>query len=189
MATTARRLTFDDLDAMPEEHEGDRHELIDGELVVTPVPVPNHQIVSVNILYALEQHNREHKLGRVLPAPTGIRLAPDNLLIPDIIFIAQDRLHVIGPRTVDAAPDLVVEILSPGTRQRDLTVKRALHARFGVQEYWIVDPAARTVTVLALAGDRFAPVPHAEGGAIVSRVLPGIDLALDDVFSGTTESR
>jgi Uma2 family endonuclease len=128
-------------------------------------------------------------LGLVLPAPTGIRLTPDNLLIPDITFVARDRLHVIGPRTVDAAPDLVVEILSPGTRQRDLTVKRALYARFGVQEYWIVDPDARTVTVLAMVGDRFAPVPHAEGGAIVSRVLPGLELTLEDAFTAVAESR
>ena len=64
-----------------------------------------------------------------------------------------------APKTIDAAPDLVVEILSPGTRRRDLTTKRELYARFGVQEYWIVDPEARTVTVLALVGDKYEPVP------------------------------
>jgi Uma2 family endonuclease len=189
MATTIKRLTYEDLETIPQEHEGDRHELIDGELVVTPVPIPDHQIISINIVYELERHVREQRLGQVLHAPTGVRLTPDNLLIPDIIFIARDRLHVIGPRTVDAAPDLVVEILSPGTRERDLTVKRALYARFGVQEYWIVDPDARTVTVLALAGDRFVPVPHAEGGAIVSRMMPGLELTLEDVFTGIIESR
>jgi Uma2 family endonuclease len=77
-----------------------------------------------------------------------------------------------------------VEILSPGTRLRDLDTKRAIYARFGIQEYWIVDPDARTLTVLSLAGVKFEPVPGEEGGAIASRVLPGLTLALKDVFAG-----
>ena len=181
------RLTYDDLESIPREHEGDRHELIDGGLVVTPSPIPVHQIISVNIEYALLRHVRERGLGIVLDAPIDIRFTPENVLIPDIIFIAQDRLHIIGPKTIDAAPDLVVEILSPGTRRRDLEIKRALYARFGVQEYWIVDPDARTLSVLALASDKFEPVPAGEGGAIASRVLPGLTLALNDVFAGVEQ--
>ena len=98
-------------------------------------------------------------LGLVLDAPIDVRLTPDNVLIPDVMFIARDRLHIIGPKAIDAPPDLVVEILSPGTRQRDLATKRTLYARFGVQEYWIVDPDARSVTVLTLAGDHYEEVP------------------------------
>jgi Uma2 family endonuclease len=184
MATTARRLTFEDLELIPEEHEGDRQELIDGELVVTPVRLIKHQIVSMNIISALDRFVRDGGLGRVLHAPTGVRFTPDNLLIPDIVFVAQNRLHIIGPKTIDAAPDLVVEILSPGTRRRDLDTKRGLYARFGVQEYWIVDPDACTLSVLALASDKFEPVPSGEGGAITSRVLPGPMLALQDVCAG-----
>jgi Uma2 family endonuclease len=184
MATTVKRLTYDDLEAIPQDREGDRHEIINGELVVTPVPLIKHQIVSMNILSALDRLVRDGDLGRVLHPPTGVRLTPDNLLIPDIIFIAKDRLHVIGPKTVDAPPDLVVEILSPGTRQRDLTTKRELYARFGVREYWIVDLDARTVTILALAGNTYQPVPGGEGGAIQSRVLPGFRLTLEAVFEG-----
>jgi Uma2 family endonuclease len=184
MATTVKRLTYDDLEAIPQDREGDRHEIINGELVVTPVPLITHQIVSMNILSALDRLVRDGDLGRVLHPPTGVRLTPDNLLIPDIIFIAKDRLHVIGPKTVDAPPDLVVEILSPGTRQRDLTTKRELYARFGVREYWIVDLDARTVTILALAGNTYQPVPAGEGGAIQSRVLPEFRLTLEAVFEG-----
>ncbi len=181
------RLTYVDLEAIPREHEGDRHELINGELVVTPSPIPTHQIISVNIEYALLRHVRERDLGMVLHAPIDIRFTPGNVLNPDIIYIAQDRLHIVGPKTVDAAPDLIVEILSPGTRRRDLEAKRALYARFGVQEYWIVDPDTRTLTVLALAGNTYVPVPGGEGGAIASRVLPGLTLALNDVFAGVEQ--
>ena len=184
MATTVKRLTYDDLERIPEDREGDRHELIDGELFVTPSPMPVHQIVSGNIEYALANHVRARNLGMVLHAPIDIRLTPDNVLIPDIIFIARGRLHVIGPKTVDAAPDLVVEILSPGTRQRDLGVKRTLYARFGVQEYWIVDPSARSVSVLVLTGDHFEPVALGEEGAIRSRLLPELKLTLEEVFAG-----
>jgi Uma2 family endonuclease len=188
MATSIKHLTYDDLESIPLERPGDRHEIIDGELVVTPSPIPPHQIVSINIVYPLVHHVRERNLGMVLDAPIDIRLTPDNVLIPDIIFIARDRLHIIGPKTIDAAPDLVVEILSPGTRRRDLTTKRELYARFGVREYWIVDPDKRTVTVLALTGDKYEPIPLTDDGKIRSRVLPDLDLALSDVFTGIAGS-
>jgi Uma2 family endonuclease len=118
---------------------------------------------------------------------TGIHFSSDTLLIPDIIFVAQDRLHILGEKAIEAAPNLVVEILSPGTRRRDLTIKRNLYARFGVQEYWIVDPDAETVTVLALVNDRYEPFAGDVEGTIVSRVLPGLVLTLDEVFEGVRE--
>jgi Uma2 family endonuclease len=183
MAITTR-LTYDDLESIPQEREGDRHELIDGELVVTPSPIPRHQIASANIVQALQGHVREGDLGLVLYAPTDVRLTPDNVLIPDILFVTRDRLHIIGPKAIDAPPDLVVEILPPGTRQRDLSTKSALYARFGVQEYWIVDPESRIVPVLSLVGDHYVPIPLADEVAIESRVLPGLELTLASVFAG-----
>lgn len=182
MATTIKRLTYDDLESIPQEREGDRHEIIDGELIVTPAPAPPHQFASRNVFRRLDRHVSRARLGEVLFAPVDIRLTPDIVLIPDIIFIAKDRLHIVGPKTVDAAPDLVVEILSPGTRQRDLTVKRDLYARFGVREYWIVDPDRRTVEVLELVGDAYRLVPLLEGSVIQSRVLPELRLTLEMVF-------
>lgn len=186
MASTTQRLTYDDLEEIPQEREGDRHELIDGELFVTPSPVPAHQIVSMNLTRHIDRHVTDGQLGTVLYAPVDIRLTPDNVLIPDIIFISTDRLHVIGAKAVDAPPDLVVEILSPGTRRRDLDVKRALYARFGVQEYWIIDLDARTVGVLALIGVSYETLPLRENGSVQSRVLPGLTLGLDEVFADLT---
>ncbi len=183
MATTATRLTYDDLESIPQDREGDRHELINGELIVTPAPIPIHQIISTNIEYAILQHVWDSDLGMMLHAPIDIRLTPDNVLSPDVIFITRDREHIVGPKAVDAPPALVVEILSPGTRRRDLTVKRELYARFGVREYWIVDPKARSVTVLALSGDTYMQIPSGEDGAIQSRVLPGLTLTLAAVFA------
>ncbi len=182
MVATVRRLTYDDLSAIPQERVGDRHELIDGELVVTPSPTPRHQIISVRLVVKLSQHVDEHDLGTVIDAPVDVRLTPEIVLIPDIVFISRDRDHIIGPKTVDAAPDLVVEVLSPGTRQRDLGAKRDLYARFGVQEYWIVDPEDQSLTILVLQGDRFQPVPLGEDERLISRLFPGLVLDRDQIF-------
>jgi Uma2 family endonuclease len=159
MAITARRWTVEEVEALPEEHPGDRHELIDGELFVSPVPIIKHQDCSENIAFALQRHVRRNRLGRVYTAPTGVRLRHDTLVIPDICFVERGRLHMIGAKTIDGAPDLIVEILSPGTRQRDLSTKPALYARSGVAEYWIVDPNVRSVRVLTLTGDPYSGNP------------------------------
>ena len=186
MATTLKRLTVDDLDAIPEEHEGDRHELIDGELVVTPVPIIKHQIVSKRIFRYLDRHVENQNLGEVFAAPTGIRLDEHHLLIPDVWFVARDRLPSLGVKTMDAAPDLVIEILSPGTRRRDLNTKRELYARFRVPEYWIVDPEKEAITVFTLAGSDYDLVPAGPDGAVHSPVLPALRLTPDMVFTPIT---
>jgi Uma2 family endonuclease len=182
MASTAIRLTVDDLELIPEERVGDRHELIDGELIVTTVPVTAHQRVSFNLALALGAYVHGAELGEV-HAAMGVRLQPDTLLVPDLCVVARDRLHIAGEKAIDGPPDLIIEILSPGTRRRDMTVKQSLYARFGVREYWLVDHDARSVTVLALADGRYAAVaPHDDGG-IRSRVLPGLQLTLAQVFA------
>jgi Uma2 family endonuclease len=183
MATTARRLTLEDLEALPEEHPGDRHELIDGELFVSPVPLLNHQIVSMNLVRALDRHVVDEQLGMVFSAPTGVRLAEDTLVIPDVCFVSRSRLQQLGAKGVVGPPDLIVEILSPGTRRRDLGLKRALYRRFKVPEYWIVDPDEQSVTGLTLTDDRYEVVPVSEDGMIRSRVLPGLKLPIEQVFA------
>ena len=187
MALATKKLTFCDLEAIPEERPGDRHELIDGELVVTPSCTPYHQVVLGDVIFPLDKLVRDGNLGTILPGPIGVRFTPDNVLIPDMIYVIQDRRHVIGPRVVDAPPDLIVEILSDETRERDLTVKRDLYARFGVQEYWIVDPEARGVSVLGLVGARFEPIPFTEDRVIQSWILPELRLTVEAVFEGIDE--
>jgi Uma2 family endonuclease len=182
MATTAIRLTVDDLELIPEERVGDRHELIDGELFVSPVPNDKHQAVSGNIVYALETFVRQRRLGWVRTAPSGVRLVDDTLVVPDASFLARDHADRRSEKGIVGPPDLIVEILSPGTRGRDLRLKRELYARFGAPEYWIVDPDAKTVSVLSLGEEGYEAVPPTEGGALVSHVLPGFMLEMDEVF-------
>lgn len=183
MAASAQRLTYDERNAVPQERPNDRHELINGALIVIHTPPTRHQGVGGNLLLMLGEHVRAQKSGEIYPGPIDIRLTPHIVLIPDIIFITRDRLHVVGPRTVDAAPDLVVEVLSPDTRERDLGVKRDLYARFGVQEYWIADPDARSLSILALKRDHFEPVAVGDDGRLVSGLFPDLELDLDRIFA------
>src|SRR3954469_10388855 len=184
MATTVKRLTYLDLDVIPEEHKGDRHELIDGELVVTPSPVPEHQVIVKNLVFRLEQHIDDKDLGTLIPAPIDVVLAPGDVLIPDIIFVRREDSDAIGDKAIMSPPSLVIEILSPGTRRRDLNVKMALYAGYRVPEYWVVDPDVRSVTVLTLAGDKYEEIPHNADNTVRSLVLPDLSLTLEAVFKG-----
>jgi Uma2 family endonuclease len=185
MATTTatKRWTYADLDGLPESEDGSRYEIIDGELVVTPSPIPPHQASSGGLFFELESFVRPRRLGRVLYAPVDVKPAEDEpILIPDLVFVARERLGIIGPKAIEGAPDLVVEILSPSTRERDLGVKRAIYARYGVREYWLVDLDARRVTGLVLRGGRYEPRPQ-EGGIARSEVLPGLAIDVVALFA------
>jgi Uma2 family endonuclease len=184
MATTRRHLTVDDLDPLSEVHEGERHELIDGLLFVTPVSALKHQIVSLNLIRALDRHVDGEKLGMLFAPPTGVRLSADTLVVPDLLFVAKDHLPDPSAWMIEVAPDLVAEILSPGTRRRDLRTKRELYAQFGVREYWIVDPDAKSVEILTIDDGRYEQALPGEDGALGSHVLPGLVLTLAQVFDG-----
>ena len=176
-----RTLTVADLYAIPESVRGERFELIDGDLLVNPAPIPMHQIVSGNLMLHLELHVRANKLGRVIAAP-GLHVDEHTYVVPDIVLIAKEHIEIIGPVNVVAAPDLVCEILSPGTRRYDQMVKRALYAQIGVREYWLVEPGTRSVTVLVLEAGNFTELTFEDSDAVSSRVLPSLHLRLDELF-------
>lgn len=183
MTATVNRLTYDDLVALQDlpEYEHSRLEIIDGELYVAATPVPFHQRVISNILYGLESVVRPRRLGIVYTAPVTVRLSAETAIEPDILFIRWDRLPIIGPTVVEAAPDLVMEILSPDTRRRDLTVKKLLYERSGVPEYWIIDPKRLEVAIYSLADGQYAAVPIRDAVAR-SIVVPEFTITLADLF-------
>ena len=86
-ATTIPLLTYDDLDFIPKEREGDRHELFDGVLVVTPSPIPAHQIVSANVVHELETVVRPNRLARVLAPPIDVKSPPPLVTVPAVVFV------------------------------------------------------------------------------------------------------
>ena len=128
------RWTYSDSVALPDDQM--RHELIDGEHFVLPSPATTHQEISKRLFRALDAHAERHRLGEVLYAPFDIKLSPYTVLVPDLVFFTTARFaDVVNEKHAVAAPDLVVEILSPGTRRRDLGRKRAVYDCEGVCEY------------------------------------------------------
>src|SRR5258706_9534183 len=140
-------LTIADLDAMPED--GNRYELIEGELFVSCAPSLTHQGIVVSLLFAFSQYLRENPVGKVWPGP-GVIFSDFSGVIPDVIYISNERQKEIatGAR-VSGAPDLIIEILSPGAEneRRDRHAKRQLYRKYGVKEYWIVDPGKLAIEV------------------------------------------
>lgn len=161
-----------------------RYEIIDGELLVTPAPGTRHQRVISELGYRFLQFVRDRKLGEVFFAPTDVVLEEDEVVQPDILFIRAQRVpEVVGEHAIHGAPDLVAEILSPSSLQRDRHRKYALYERSGVREFWIVDPANRAIEVFARGEGRYELVSFsAETGAVTSRVLPGFAVAVGEVM-------
>ena len=171
----SRRYTSADLDQLPDV-EGTRYEIIDGELHVSKQPHWEHQYACHRAAYALEQWNERTDPGLVVPAP-GLIFADDEDVAPDVVWISRERLARVEDEAghFRAAPELVVEVLSPGSanERRDRQVKLALYSRQGVEEYWIVDWRARAVKVYRRAGETLPPVPTLGSDAVLmSPLLP-----------------
>jgi Uma2 family endonuclease len=182
----SRPWTYADLVALPEDQL--RHELIDGEHVVTPSPGTPHQLILWNLTELLAPYLRANPVGTALAGPFDVKLALFTVLVPDLVYFTTERFaRVVNDRHATAAPDLVVEILSPGTRRRDKGRKRVIYDREGVCEYWIVDPEAESIMALrrprADAGlTRVTTWTLEANGALESPLFPGLRLPLRDVF-------
>ena len=183
MATnTQARLTYRDYFDLPESDE--RYELIDGELYMAPTPIPEHQIFVYYLAKVIEEFVTRHRLGRMIISPQDVVLSDDIVVQPDIMFVSNERLHIIKwGQYVQGAPDLVVEVLSPSAERFDRTVKRERYARFGVREYWIADIVGRTIEVNVSSGDKFEVVGvYSEGDAFESTLLTGLEIDISGVF-------
>jgi Uma2 family endonuclease len=180
MQSTRLRFTYRDYLLLP---EGDRRELIEGDFYVVPAPSIWHQTIAANLGMALRAFARGNRLGTVLWAPTDVVLSPESVVQPDILFISNERRGIITEDNVSGAPDLVVEILSPSTADRDRELKLTLYARYGVREYWIVDPEDSSVEVMALEEAGVESARRYTTGRVESPVLPGLEIALAEIFA------
>lgn len=178
------KLSWDDYVLFPED--GKRHELIDGEHFVTPTPVQKHQVIVLNVAAAIRLHLKNHPEGFVYIAPFDVILSDFDVVEPDVLYVSRARAQVIERAPwVKGAPSLVVEVGSPSTRRRDETTKRQLYERYGVDEYWIVDPELDTITVLRRTDERFERVVELrleDGDVLTTPLLPGWALPLREVF-------
>lgn len=179
----ARVLTYAELLAR-EGDEETRRELLEGELHMTPAPGIKHQQVVRNLGFALHQHVRAHALGEVLLAPTDVVLDDHNVVQPDVLFVSTARSHVITPKHIRGAPDLVAEALSPTTSGYDISEKLTVYQRHGVAHYWILDPVERVLREFVLTGPIFVLRSRLQGAATFSpAAFPDLTLALGDVWA------
>jgi Uma2 family endonuclease len=172
------RLTYADWLRFPDD--GRRYEILEGELYVTPPPNVEHQRISRNLLLVLSRLSLD---GEVLCAPLGVRLGDEDVFEPDLVVILREHSDRIGAQVIEGAPDIVIEILSPGSARRDLGPKREKYREAGVPEYWIVDPASSSVEVLALRDKAY--VRHGvfkKSEILRSALLPELEVALAEVF-------
>jgi len=174
------RFNYHDYLQLPEDK---RYEILDGELSMVPAPNIRHQRVSKRIEMALIRQVEEKGLGEILDAPCDVLLSNENVVQPDILFVRKERLAIIGEANIPGPPDLVIEILSPHTRHKDLTIKRKIYARFGIYEYWIVDPDAATVEVLTCKESGYVTAGiYRDSDQLSSPLLPDLALRLSEIF-------
>ncbi len=178
--TLKQRLDYDDLAATP--NDGKRYELIDGILLVTPSPIPLHQRVSRGLERQLEAFFEP--LGcEVFHAPVDLILTKHDVVVPDVLVV-EDAASVTE-RAIEAPPLLVVEILSPGTRKTDRTIKFQLYARRGIRHYWIVDAKARRIECFRATGGSYELVADATGETPLRHpAWPGLQIDLAALWAG-----
>ena len=193
MAGTARtprvKLTYDDFVRFPDD--GMRHELIDGEHYVTPSPNTKHQAIAFNLANAFGGYLRAHPIGAAFIAPFDVVFSDLDVVEPDLLYISRDRAEILTKQHVRGAPDLAVEILSPGTRKTDEVIKRKLYDRFGVREYWVVDPELEAIKIYRRSGDAFpraAELSVEHEDTLTTPLLPDFSVALTEIFAVPLET-
>lgn len=154
-----RSWTYDDFARLP--NDGNRYEVIAGDLYMTPAPRPVHQRIAFRLGFLIESFLQQHDLGGwVATSPVDVLFAEGDYVEPDLVFVRREREGIIGERGIEAAPDLVVEVVSDSTADRDRGIKRKRYAWFGVPEYWVVDVDAGHVEVYRMTVDPLRPEIH-----------------------------
>lgn len=182
------RFTYKDYLSLPDD--GKRYQVIEGEISMVPAPAPYHQDILWKLLVLLRIFVEERGLGRVYFAPCDVVLSEEDIVQPDIFFIAKEREHIITEKNIQGAPDLVIEILSPFTAKLDKTAKLKLYERSGVKEYWLVDPDREEIEVLTLKRKSYKStgifgIEH----SFESGLLKGLMIRVKDIFSSLRAQR
>ena len=187
---TKKKISFEDYLLMPEINHP--YEIIDGEFMPSPAPLPVHQRIALNIVMALNPYVQAKDLGVVFYAPVDIIVQrhPLRTRQPGVLFIHKDRLPGTGFDAIEAlqileiAPDLVVEVLSSSDTAKVLSGKLSDYQRIGVKECWLVSRESRSVEVLQLTKEQFQRLGHVGlGETIRSQVLPDLRLTVNAIFT------
>lgn len=176
-------ITVYDLEATPDD--GKIYELFEGELSAAKAPSLKHQEIITNFAAILRPYLWQNPIGQIWVTP-GVIFDEYNSAIPDLVFVAKERINQIASGIhIVGAPDLAIEIMSPGSEnvRRDQIVKRQTYARFGVKEYWIVEPTVEIIEISRLQENVLASVGvFRNADEISSPLLPDLKFTVKDVF-------
>lgn len=162
-----------------------RYELIDGDRYITRASPTKHQRVSGNLLLLLSIHLKKNKSAEIFAAPLDVVLSEFDVVQPDLLFISASRASIITEKNIQGAPDLIIEIISESTRKTDEIIKRKLYERYGVSEYWIVDPELETVKVYRMIEQgyvRTAEHSKENPDTLTTPFFPGLQIPLSGIF-------
>ena len=185
MPQASFKLGLEDYDLFPDD--GQRHELIDGEHVVTAAPNSRHQRVVMRLGTALNTYAEAYRMAVVLPAPTDVILSPHDVVQPDLLLVTVGRRDIVRNR-VEGPPDLAIEVLSPSSRRIDEVLKRRAYERCGVAELWILDPDVERVRVYRRSEDggpfsRAVELAAEHGDVLETPLLPGFRITAAELFA------
>ncbi len=182
MAQPKPRIKFTVKDYMTTP-EDKRYQLLDGELILAPAPTTRHQRILLRLYDEVNRFVQSNQLGEVLLSPCDVVLSDHDVLEPDLLFVSNSRSNIVTRANLQGAPDLVVEILSPGTAGYDRGYKQTLCGRHGVREYWLVDPDAATVEVLVESAQGLElAATYTREDILTSPLLAGLVIELAAVF-------
>jgi len=174
--------TYDDYAALHDD--GNRYEIVNGVLIMTPAPSPEHQDIVGEIFSALRTHIKLAGLGRVFTGPLDVDLGPKNVYQPDLVVVLNTHLDRVAEKKIIGAPDLVVEVASPSTAAYDRLTKYEKYAHAGIREYWMVKPKSRSVEVLVLEGREYRSLGIFRGEqTLPSRIVPDLPVGVERFFA------
>lgn len=160
-----------------------RYEIRNFDLIDMPSPSFTHQNISRIVLKSFEKFIDEHQSGILIFAPFDVILDKGNTVQPDLLFISKENQEIIKEKGVFGSPDLVVEIVSKGSVIRDYIEKKEDYERFGVKEYWIIDPQNEALQVFTLDNTKYKTFSTAEEeGSVKSKILEGFELQWSNIF-------
>jgi len=184
LQTKAPPITRYDYEEMPQGPP--YYQVIEGDLVMSPSPETFHQQVARNLMFLLGSYLEKHPVGEIFAAPLDVYLNENNVYQPDVIFILNKHRSIIRDKGIEGTPDLVVEILSPGTERYDKGSKRKIYARTGVTELWIVDPVTKVIHVYYLQKDAETPAAaYAANAVFKSALFPGLKIKAAAIFKSS----
>lgn len=178
--TLTQRKSVADYARLP---EGTPIQLIDGEFIMSPSPVRKHQRIITRLGNQLYIAAEAPNFGEVYYAPFDVHVSRNDVYQPDILFVSNEHLHYIEEDGVHGPPDLVIEILSPSTAGFDLLLKKDGYEKFGVREYWIVDPMAQSIEMFTNSSKGFESKFHGNAGTVCSSILPEFCVKVEELFA------